>query len=263
MTGDWAPFTAVVLAADRTARDPVARAAGVPCKSLAPVGGRPMVLRVIDALKGARQIGSIVLCGPDWSIVQEEPELHALNRSGEVQWVPNRATPSLSTYHVIQGLPPDVSAFVTTADHALLSAGMVDYFCSHVRMKPCDLMAAVASYELVAAAFPDTRRTVMQLKDGAYCGCNMFAFLTMRSRTAADYWRRVEKQRKKTVRVISTLGPVAVLRYLTGRLSLREGLERISRRMGLRAGAVIMPFPEAAVDVDTVRDWRFVEEILS
>jgi len=35
-------FTAVVLAADRTPNDPVAQAAKVSCKALAPVGGRPM-----------------------------------------------------------------------------------------------------------------------------------------------------------------------------------------------------------------------------
>ena len=45
-------FTAVVLAGDRTADDPVARAAGVPCKALALVGGRPMVHRVLEALGG-------------------------------------------------------------------------------------------------------------------------------------------------------------------------------------------------------------------
>ena len=48
MRSQPASLTAIVLAADRTPRDPVARAAGVPCKSLAPVGGRPMVLRVLD-----------------------------------------------------------------------------------------------------------------------------------------------------------------------------------------------------------------------
>jgi hypothetical protein len=40
-------------------------------------------------------------------------------------------------------------------------------------------------------------------------------------------------------------------------------LELISQRLGLRAGAVIMPFPEAAVDVDTVSDWELVESIVA
>jgi hypothetical protein len=33
--------------------------------------------------------------------------------------------------------------------------------------------------------------------------------------------------------------------------------------MGLRAGVVIMPFPEAAVDVDSAGDWDIVRGIAS
>jgi hypothetical protein len=33
--------------------------------------------------------------------------------------------------------------------------------------------------------------------------------------------------------------------------------------MGLRAGVVILPFPEAAVDVDSVSDWAVAQSIAS
>ncbi len=56
---------------------------------------------------------------------------------------------------------------------------------------------------------------------------------------------------------------MAVLRYLMGRLSLEEALDRISRRLGFKAGAVIMPFAEAAVDVDSVSDLELVEKIVA
>jgi hypothetical protein len=52
-----------------------------------------------------------------------------------------------------------------------------------------------------------------------------------------------------------------VIKYLLGRLTLTEGLDRASRQLGFRAGAVLMPFPEAAVDVDTAADWHFVRDI--
>jgi len=52
-----------------------------------------------------------------------------------------------------------------------------------------------------------------------------------------------------------------VLRYLLGRLSLSEALARLSRRLQLRLGFVLLPFPEAAVDVDSVDDWIFVRRL--
>jgi CTP:molybdopterin cytidylyltransferase MocA len=57
------------------------------------------------------------------------------------------------------------------------------------------------------------------------------------------------------------LGWRTVLRYLMGRISLDDGLEGISRKLQIRAGAILLPFPEAALDVDTVDDWQFVQNL--
>ncbi len=263
MTNSQQKFTAVVLAADRGPDDPVANAAGVRCKSLTPVDGTPMVFRVLDALAASHKINSRILCGPPKSIVDQEPELGALITSGEVKWFKNKATPSSSAFHVLQSLPVETAVLLTTADHALLNARIVDYFCSEARATGCDVVVGVARHETVTTAYPQTRRTVTRLRDGAFCGCNLFAFLTPRARLAADFWRRVESQRKNPLRVIRVLGWVAVLRYLLGRLSLDEALNRISHRLGFKAGAVVLPFAAAAVDVDSISDWKLVEKIVS
>lgn len=254
-------FTAVVLAADRTPPDPVAAAAGVSCKALAPVAGTPMVLRVLDALDAAREVGAVCLCGPPWSSVERNADLLRRIESGRVGWEESRATPSSSASRMLRSRADDAPVLVTTADHALLSARIVDHFCSEARASGCDLVVGLALHEGVAAAFPGTRRTVTRLRDGTYCGCNLFAFLTARARAAADFWLRVESQRKKPLRVVRALGWTAVARYLAGRLTLPEGLRRISLRLGVRVGAVVLPFPEAAVDVDTVEDWELVRSV--
>ena len=207
-------FTAVVLAADRGPDDPVAGAAGVRCKSMAPIDGIPMVFRVLDALAASTEINAQILCGPSQSIVALEPELDAHIRSGAVGWVANQQTPSTSAYHVLQSLPENTPVLLTTADHAMLSARMVDYFCTRARNTGCDVVVGVARHEAVTKAYPQTRRTATRLQDGSYCGCNLFAFLTPRARRAADFWRQVEAQRKKPLHVIRGVGVMAVLRYL-------------------------------------------------
>jgi len=52
-----------------------------------------------------------------------------------------------------------------------------------------------------------------------------------------------------------------VMRYLSGGITLAGAMDRVSRRLGFKAGAVILPFPEAAIDVDTVRDLNTVRRI--
>ena len=256
-------FTAVVLAADRGSDDPVARAAGARCKSMASIDGIPMVFRVLDALAASTEINARILCGPPQSIVDLEPDLKARISSGEVKWVENQQTPSTSAYHVLQSLPEQTPVLLTTADHAMLDARMIDYFCTRARDTGCDVVAGLARHEMVTKAYPQTRRTATHLQDDSYCGCNLFAFLTPRARRAADFWRQVENQRKNPLRVIRVLGAIAVLRYLLGKLTLADALDQMSQRLGFRACAVDMPFAEAAIDVDSVADLELVEKIVS
>jgi len=254
-------FTAVVLAADREAENPVAKAAGVRCKSLAPINGKPMIFRVLEALSSSGRVKDRILCGPPKTIMEQEPELSQYVNSGKAGWMENQATPSLSALRAMQSVPEDKPVLLTTSDHALLSPRIVDYFCSEAQKSGCDVVAALARHETVAAAYPETSRTAYRFKDGSYCSCNLFAFLTPRARTAPSFWRRVEQQRKNPLRVINALGWMTVMRYLMGSLTLAEAMDRISHRLGFRAGIVVMPFPEAAIDVDSVSDWHFVEQI--
>jgi hypothetical protein len=48
-----------------------------------------------------------------------------------------------------------------------------------------------------------------------------------------------------------------------GRLSLADGLAWLSRRLQLRLGVVIMPFPEAAIDVDDLTDLTLVQHLFN
>lgn len=262
MSTSGAPYTAIVLAADRGPGDDVARATGAPCKSLSPVGGIPMIMRVLDALDGAREVSGRILCGPPQSIIDGHQVLSRMISSGKVQWMQNQATPSTSTLNALNSLPDDEAVLVTTADHALLSKRIVDYFCAEARASGADIAVGLTRYNDVIAAYPGMRRTAIRLSDARYCSCNLFAFLTPRARKIAELWRQVESQRKKPWRIINLLGWMAVFRYATGRLSLTQARQLLSRRLGIDAAAVVLPFPEAAVDVDTIADWKFVEDII-
>lgn len=261
--GNSTKFTALILAADRSSGDPVAAATGAPCKSLSPVGGIPMVIRVINALEAADEVDSCILCGPSKEIIDQSPQLRQALTRDNIRWIPNRETPSTSTYAALQQVDQKKPVLVTTADHALLTAAIVDYFCSRARETGNDLAVGLASYDLLCKAFPNCRRTVTKLKDGSFCSCNLFAFLTPQSYAAADFWRQVEQQRKKPWRIVSVCGWITVLRFLLGRLTMKEGLERISQKMRLKAGAVMMIQPEAAVDVDTVGDLELANRIIA
>ena len=256
-----ATLTALVLAGQRSSDDPVARAAGVCCKALAPVGGRPMVLRVLDALGASEHVGRRVLCGPARPALETSPELLAGLQTGAWEWSEPRATPSTSAYAALLALPESTPVLLTTADHALLRPEIVDFFCARALAADVDLAVGLARYAEVMAAFPGMGRTGLRFRDDTYCGCNLYAFLAPTARTAADFWRRVEQARKRPWRLLQAIGWSSVTRYILGRLTLAEALERLSARLRVRVGPVLLPFPEAAVDVDKLSDWEYAQRL--
>lgn len=258
---DTPRFTAIVLAGDRTPDDPLVREAGVPCKALVPVAGTPMVLRVLDALGQSRFIGKRILCGPPASAVQEALQLSGMISAGKVDWLENQSSPSLSATYAMQSVADTQRILLTTADHALLSPAILDDFCARAGDSDYDVVAGLTGYDDIIRAYPDTRRTALRFHNGRYSGCNLFAFNTLSGRRITRFWRHIEQQRKNPFRVVSAAGWMAVLRYALGRLTLEEGLQRISRRLNLRIGVVILGQAEAAIDIDTVEDWKLADKI--
>lgn len=253
------PLPALVLAGQRHDSHPLADHFDVPLAVLVPLGGTPLVNRVVGALQRCDAIGSITLCGP--AHPRHYPELAALLDAG-VDWRAPGNGPSLTVASALDDVP-DFPVLVTTGDHGLLDVEILDYFCAAVRASAADLVVGVASYEAVMQAFPDTRRTRIALADGAVSGCNLFAFRSPASRAVAALWRQVEAQRKRPWRVMGSIGVINVARYLAGRLTRARALAELGERTGCVIELLELPFPRAAVDVDSLDDWRLAERILA
>ena len=257
-------FTALVLAGDRTAADPVATVTGVPCKAFAPVGGRPVILRVLDALAASGMIKHTVICGPPAAALPACRELQQRIDTGQITWIANLESPGKSAEHCLSGLDENAPVLLTTADHALLTPEIVRDFLGGSVAAQADATLGLVEHGSVAAAFPGMRRTVTRLEDGNFCGCNLYALLTMRGRGLVTFWKRAEQSRKKPWKWIGQLlGPGAVLSYLFGRLSLERALNTVSDRTGIRVRPVLLSQARACIDVDTVADLRLVESILT
>jgi CTP:molybdopterin cytidylyltransferase MocA len=253
-------FTALVLAADRGPADPVAAMAGVSCKALVPVAGVPMVRHVVEALQASERIERIVLVGPARNLLAQDASITQWLDTGRVSWLQPASSPSASAAQALAQQAADRPVLVTTADHALLSREVVDYFLQQASTGGHDFVVAVTPLDMVLARFPGTRRTGIRLRGGPYCGSNLFAFMTEEGRRLATFWQRVEHDRKHPRRVIAgALGFAGVVRYLLGRLTLEQVQQQLSDRLGVSIGAVIMPFAQAAIDVDSPLDHQMVE----
>ena len=247
-------MSAIVLAGDRTKEDSLIDHSEADCKALIDIDGEPMVRRVISALQNSKVVDKILLSGPQEHELATDPLLSEWVESGEILWNAPEATPSTSAYSAMQSLPHSEPVLLTTADHPLLTPEIVDAFGRQSLADDIDVAVGLAPHALVQEAYPEMKKTVLRFSDGEFCGCNLFAFLTPEGRRLANYWRRIEQQRKKPMILIGLLGWWAVLRYRFGFLSLEEALTKLSKRLGLRLRVVILPYANAAVDVDSISD---------
>ncbi|WP_394808354.1 nucleotidyltransferase family protein [Nitrosomonas sp.] len=255
-------FAALVLAADRTNKDPITQHTGAACKAFAPVDGIPMVIRVLDTLAACDLVTTIILCGPPDSLHSHCPELKQRVASGQVIWIPNLDSPSRSAESGLSQIPSDTPVLLTTADHALLTPDMVQSFLRDSLATQCDATVGLVRQQDITAAFPVSKRTVIRLRDGGFCGCNLFTF-NPQGRALIRFWRQAEDLRKRPWRLIAeVLGFKMVLAYFFGFLTLQQGLQAVSEKSGVKIQGIMLDDPRAGIDVDKIEDLVLAESIL-
>jgi GTP:adenosylcobinamide-phosphate guanylyltransferase len=240
-----AGLTVLVLAGQREgAPDAMAARAGVSLKALIPVGGIPMLRRVIEALRSRPEIGRIIVSAERDDLFAGWPEQkNILTRRSE-------GSPSRSAAAILAefGTP----LLITTADHALLTGEMLGYFLEQA--PALDVVAGVARADVIRAAYPETIRTWIKLRDGDFTGCNLFLLQSPRAAGVVDFWRRLEQQRKSPLSMARMIGPLTLLRYVLRLLSMQDALALLGQRTGARLAVVSLPFAEAAIDIDKTAD---------
>ncbi len=250
-------WTAIVLAAGRGPNDPMAKAYGVSHKCALPVNGVPMLRRVVNALQKSRSITSIAVSIESPAIVREAM---AEIESG-IAVIASESSASLSAIVAIR----KNSAFpvlITTADHALLTPEMVDYFCKEAERNGADFSAGLAQAEVIMKAYPQSVRTFFRFGTDRVSGCNLFAITNEKGLRILEKWQYLEQSRKKPWRLVAAFGIPALIRFTVGALSLDGAFKVVSNKLGLAAKPVLMPFAEAAIDVDKPSDLELAEAIL-
>jgi len=248
-------WTALVLAGSRPGTDAFAQSHGTDLKALIRVGGEAMVRRPVAALLGSSRIAAVRV------LAQQPDRIAAVLPADPRLTVAHSGATIAATLDAICNDPTvKWPVLVTTADHALLDAAMIDDYST--KAEGADIAIAVVERSALLARLPASRRTWIKLKGGAYSGANLFLLASPNVATAIALWRSVEQDRKKGMRLLLAMGPTLFLGAVLRLLTLDQAARRISRKLGLEIRAIVMANPLAAVDVDKPEDHALVETLL-
>lgn len=222
-----------------------------------------MIVRVVRTLRATPTVQHIVICTDDPSAFADLAELHDLAQSGALSFYPTTGkSPSESVMQYVSRQDQPRPVLVTTADHPLLTTAMVDYFCSAASRSAADVAVGIVAASTFRRQYPDSKRSFFPLRGDSFCGTNLFALLTPAALAAVQFWNHAGQFRKRPWRLIGTFGLVNLLRFALRRPDLATVVFRASRVIGAQAAAVQMPFPECAIDVDTLDDLATVTRIV-
>ena len=248
-------WAAILLAGSRPGIDPFAQSHGTDLKALIPVGGVPMVLRPVQALLASPEIGRVRVVAQQLdrisAVLPPDPRL-SVELSG--------ATIAATLADIFADPSTRYPLLVTTADHALLNPAMIGDFCA--RAEGADLALGVIERARLMERLPQSKRTWLKFRGGAYSGANLFAFGSAKAASAVELWRSVEQDRKKGWRIIGALGPLALLGAGLRLRTLEQTLDSVGKRLGLSVRKIELADPLAAVDVDKPADHELVTAIL-
>jgi GTP:adenosylcobinamide-phosphate guanylyltransferase len=249
-------WTAVVLAGSRPGRDPFAEQFGTDLTPLIPLAGEPMVRRPVRALLESGGIGKIL-------VMSQSPDRIAavLPEDARIEFQKSAGSIAETIERIVLDRSIAFPLVVTTADHALLDPQMIAQFTAAA--EGADLAIGVVERKPLLARLPQSKRTWLAFRGGAYSGANLFALGSIKALAAIEQWRSVEQDRKKGWRVLSALGPALLLGALLRVRTLDQSVAAMGRNLGLTARTVVLSNPLAGVDVDKPADHAVVEAVLA
>ena len=225
--------------------------AGIEWKALLPVLGKPMTDYVHDAVSGTERIKNpFYISGINKNLL-----------SKNYKQSPSGSGPAGSIVAAVEaGLP--YPFMVTTCDHPLLIPEIVDYFLREAVKTDADFVIGLATRNTIHRAYPHTKRTYLKFRDQQVSGCNLFFVGNEDGLEAIRFWRAAQHDRKKPWKLAMRFGTGGVLAYLSGRLTLDDAFIYASRSLKIKIKPVLIPFAEAAIDVDKPADLELVESIM-
>ena len=254
-------LSAVILTGSRDGQNvlltsPGVDSTGIESKVMLPVGGKPMVASVFEAVAATRY-------KPKMYVSTNDPAIEALPLSVPFTVLPSGQTAVQSLLRGLEGVQDSEWVLFVSGDHPLLTTEMIEYFVTESMERKLSLGAAVVNRNLVNQHYPNSRRTYFPVKGGAYSGGNMYLIHKETFMGNVSVLETIDRNRKKPWKSAGMLDVWSMIQLLFRTLDIHEVAEKATGIIGCKSGVVEMPYPECCMDVDKLSDKEIAEEILT
>jgi len=256
-------LSVLILAASRLgSQDVVAQSQNVSHKCLITLDGMIMLERVVGVLKASKYIDRIFISIENENLLDSVPVVREMRAKGEVQFVQSYENLFLSVTAATRDINDPFPLLITTADNALHTTEMLDYFCERLLTGNPDAGIAMTPASLLLEAYPEGQRAFYNLKGGGWSSCNLYGLMTEKALAATKAFEGGGQFGKNPQRTLKAFGFVFMVLYRYRLATIDTLYKRLSRRWGIDLKLIHMPFADGPIDVDNAGDMILVEKIL-
>jgi len=240
------------------ADDPLFAETGIAVKALLPIGGKPMIRWVADALIGSKYVDRLVVVGlkPGDFDAGDIPIDYVENHGNIVDNV-------LAGWAQVQQTEPDADkAILCSSDIPLITPQIVDEFVETCLAEDADIYYTIVEKKTMEARFPNSNRTFTRMKGGSYAGGDIMMLDRRATKANLELVRGLTGERKNFFAQARMIGFVFIFRFLFRLMDVKEAEWRAGKALNLNGRVLDYPRAEVAMDVDKLHQYHLVKREL-
>lgn len=237
-----------------TASDPLFEYTGNRLKALLPIGHKPMVQWVLDALNEAETIEGIHIIGfhQRGNLTSRKPITFTEDTGGLLENIK-------AGFKRVQAVNPMAThAVITSSDIPMINGEIVDWRVNSAMAQILDYDFAVVERFVMEKRFPGSNRSYLRLAGTEICAADINVF-RIQAIENEEFWQRIISLRKRPLAQARFIGFNVLLRILARRLTLNSAEQIVSDRLGLRGKVRFSPYAEVAMDIDKPHQYVLIQ----
>ena len=250
--------TIVLAGGTLKADDALYSQTGVEKKALIPMLGQPMIVWVLDAIRGSGLVENIAVVGLEpKDLDYDDNRLVFADMTGGI--IDNVFT----GLHKLQEINPTVKKIlIFSSDIPLITPKIVRGFVEECGSLDADIYYAIVEEKTMEASFPDSKRTFVPFKGGRYSGGDALLVDVDAATGNTELARSLTGSRKNYVRQARFIGLGFIFKFLFRMMTVQEAAEKASKKGNLNGKVVVTDFPELGMDVDKSYQYELIQSYL-
>jgi GTP:adenosylcobinamide-phosphate guanylyltransferase len=215
-------------------------------KALLEIAGKPMVQWVFDALCKADEVDQIVVVGLD--------EDNDLSCSKAIAYIPSQGgiveNVRAGVNKIVQENPTENHVLAVSSDIPAITPEIVDWCVQTALETDEDVYYNLISRQVMEERFPNANRSYARFKDIDVCGGDMNVLRTQLVMQNDELWKKIVAARKNVFKQAALIGYDTLFLLLFRLITLDDAVRRVTKRLNIKAKAVLCPYAEVGMDVD-------------